>query len=235
MRLGMAGGGWWTDDSVRLHLAIDTIGELPLSGYKAEVRGAAGFAVPAGPGELRASVGAVVRLDGLYFDRIEELFREYDWAPPYLAATSLSGWFSLEWEATVEQIRIQPHIQIEVGNEVAWRWRLAEDDLNTYTRNHDADVDTVIAPGLALAVPTSAPLAFRVDLTAGVEVSRYSPAAAARGLAAQPLLTQTWTTLPRTEFFFHLAVGVEARIGRPRAIEEDLDEAPPRSRPPDTI
>jgi hypothetical protein len=235
MRLGAAGGGWWTDDSVLLHLMVDTLAELPLTGYYAEGRGGVGLAVPAGPGELRASLGGVVRLDGLHMDRIEELFNDYRVAPPYLSSTSLSAWFALEWEATVEQIRLQPQIQIEVGNEVGWRWRLSEQDLNTYTRNLDADVETLIAPGLGLAVPTSAPIALRLDLVAGVEISRYSDAAATRGMQAQPRLTDTWTTLPRTEFFFHLAVGIEARIGRPRAVYEDPDELPQAPPPLDTI
>ena len=230
LRLGASGRGWWTDDSLLLHLMVDTLAELPLSGYYAEARAAIGVALPAGPGELRVAGGGVIGLSGVGLTRIEELYRDHRVAPPYLSSTSLSGWFSFEWEAQVEEIRLEPQIRLEVGNEVGWRWRLAQDDLNTYTRNLDADVESLVAGGFGLAVPTSAPVAFRVDMVAGVEIDQYSEIAAERGRLAQPRLTDTWTSLPRTEFFFHLAVGVEARIGRPRAVDEAPYD-PPERRP----
>jgi hypothetical protein len=228
VRFAFASNGWWTDDSTLLHLLTDTVDALPLSGYRLQTRAAVGFAIPAGPGELRASVGGVVASEGLPIARIEELYEDYGVAPPYLRATSLSGWVALEWEATVEDIRLQPHVQLEVGNEVGWRWRLAEDDLNNYTRNLDADVEALIAPGFGLSVPTKAPVGFRLDLLAGIEVSGYTASAAARGSEAQPLLVDTWTTLPHTEFFFHIGVGFEARIGRTKSVQGPEPERPRR-------
>ncbi len=233
VRFGIAGSRWWSEDSHFLHLQIDTLDPLAMSGYRLGARAGLGGAIPTGPAELRASAGVAVRVVGLRMADVEALYTQYGYAPPYLAATSASAWLALEWEAAIEQIRLQPQIHVEVGNEVGWNWRIAEPELNLFTRNLDADVEVRVAPGFGLAVPTSAPVALRVDLTAGVDIEQYSTAAAEKGAADQPRYADSYTTDPRAQFFFHVAVGVEARLGPSPAREVEPDPEPPA--PPDAI
>ncbi|GEM_PF-3429185 len=230
VRFGIAGSRWWTEDSHFLHLQIDTLDRLPVSGYRVEGRGALGGSVPTGPAELRVSAGGFVRVVGLHMEAVEELYTDYAYAPPYLSATSIGGWFALEWEAAVQEIRLEPRVHVEVGNEASWNWRRAEPQLNLFTRNLDADVEVRVAPGFGLAVPTVAPVGLRVDLTAGVDIEQYSLAAAEKGAEDHPRYADIYTTDARAQFFFHVAVGIEARLGRPPARDVPLEPEPePRS------
>lgn len=232
LRLGVSGSRWWTEDSHFLHLQIDSLAELPVTGYRVEGRAALGIAVPTGPAELRASVGGIARVVGLHLSGVEDLYNAHGYAPPYLDAKSIGAWFALEWEASIQHIRLQPHLQVEVSNEVAWNWRRAEPELNLFTRNLDADVELRVAPGLGIAVPTDSPVGLRLDLSAGIDLEQYSSASAAKGAEDQPRFADTYTTDPRVQFFFHLAVGFEARLGRPPAREIERE---PRRPEPSTI